>query len=124
MCITHDNQTNQMFPNKCLPINNNIDTTTTTTNETKPPDDKPQDQLTENSMAVLPSSISKLRKRGMFNRTNSGRRNSAGTAAAAEDEETRYHSEVEDNDVDDDDDDTESPPEPLPLYQQRENYFT
>lgn len=79
----------------------------------------------ENSMAVLPSSICKLRKRGMFNRTS--RRNSAGmaasAAAAADDEETRYHSEVEDND-DDDDDDTESPPEPLPLYQQRENYFT
>ncbi|XP_039445396.1 uncharacterized protein LOC120425072 isoform X7 [Culex pipiens pallens] len=87
-------------------------------------DDKPQDQLTENSMAVLPSSICKLRKRGMFNRNS--RRNSAGTsaAAAADDEETRYHSEVEDNDDDDDDDDTESPPEPLPLYQQRENYFT
>ncbi|XP_038104797.1 uncharacterized protein LOC6032089 isoform X5 [Culex quinquefasciatus] len=88
-------------------------------------DDKPQDQITENSMAVLPSSICKLRKRGMFNRTS--RRNSAGmaasAAAAADDEETRYHSEVEDND-DDDDDDTESPPEPLPLYQQRENYFT
>lgn len=33
MCITHDNQTNQMFPNKCLPINNN-NNYNTTTNET------------------------------------------------------------------------------------------
>lgn len=117
---------------KCFPTNACPSTTTlkllqqqqqqqTKPAPTKTIDDKPQDQITENSMAVLPSSISKLRKRGMFNRSNS-RRNSAG--AAADDDEVRYHSEVEDNDLDDDDDDTESPPEPLPLYQQRENYFS
>lgn len=68
-------------------------------------------------MAVLPSSISKLKKtRGLFRSNSGGRKSGSGSN---EDDEN-YRSEVEE----DDEDDTESPPEPLPLYQQRENYFT
>lgn len=65
-------------------------------------------------MAVLPSSISKLKKtRGLF-RTHSRK------SSASNDDDDNYRSDMEDEE----DDDTESPPEPLPLYQQRENYFT
>ncbi|XP_058449352.1 uncharacterized protein LOC131429277 isoform X4 [Malaya genurostris] len=80
-------------------------------------DDKSKDHNTENSMAVLPSSINKLKKtRGMFK--SSGRKPSGSNDDDGEG--TNYRSDMED----DDDDETESPPEPLPLYQQRENYFT
>ncbi|XP_055526430.1 uncharacterized protein LOC129719072 isoform X9 [Wyeomyia smithii] len=79
-------------------------------------DDTSTDQNTENSMAVLPSSISKLKKARGFLR--GGNRRNGDDANEHEDEEANYRSELED------DDDTESPPEPLPLYQQRENYFT
>lgn len=72
---------------------------------------------TEYSMAVLPSSICKLKKArgGGLLRTNS---NGSGRKGGEDDEDDHYRSEMEDSD------NTESPPEPLPLYQQRENYFT
>lgn len=80
-------------------------------------DDLPEEQNTENSMAVLPSSICKLKKArgGGLLRTNS---NGSGRKGGEDDEDEHYRSEMEDSD------NTESPPEPLPLYQQRENYFT
>ncbi|XP_021693872.1 uncharacterized protein LOC5577636 isoform X9 [Aedes aegypti] len=73
--------------------------------------------VAENSMAVLPSSICKLKKArgGGLLRTNS---NGSGRKGGEDDEDEHYRSEMEDSD------NTESPPEPLPLYQQRENYFT
>lgn len=97
--------------------------TTTTKRTNNDSDDIPQDPIAENSMAVLPSSINKLKKRGMF-RSNS-RKNSVSKNDSnnGDDDDINYRSEMEDED-DEDDDDTESPPEPLPLYQQRENYFT
>lgn len=77
-------------------------------------------------MAVLPSSICKLKKArggGGLLRTgsNGSSRSKSGRSNGSEavgDEEENYRSEMEDSD------NTESPPEPLPLYQQRENYFT
>ncbi|XP_062557360.1 uncharacterized protein LOC134222215 isoform X5 [Armigeres subalbatus] len=79
--------------------------------------------VAENSMAVLPSSICKLKKaRGGLMRTGSngsgGRKSSHSSNDQVETEDENYRSELEDSD------NTESPPEPLPLYQQRENYFT
>ncbi|XP_053683471.1 uncharacterized protein LOC128733725 [Sabethes cyaneus] len=109
--ITHNNQTNQIF-STLAQFNTETMYQQQTSAQTKK-DDNPMDQNTENSMAVLPSSISKLKKtRGLLR----GRKTSGSTEQ--EDEDANYRSEVED------DDDTESPPEPLPLYQQRENYFT
>lgn len=80
---------------------------------------------TENSMAVLPSSICKLKKArgggggGLFRTgSNGSRKGNHSNSGDGEDEDDPYRSEMEDSD------NTESPPEPLPLYQQRENYFT
>lgn len=72
---------------------------------------------TENSTAVLPSSICKLKKARLL-RTGSNGSSRKSSHDNEEDEDEHYRSEMEDSD------NTESPPEPLPLYQQRENYFT
>lgn len=64
---------------------------------------------TENSSAVLPSKIK---------RTSSALSAvAASSSKLSHDEKDHYESDLEDYD-------TDSPAEPLPLYQQRENYFT
>uniref|UniRef100_A0A182M799 Pleckstrin homology domain-containing protein n=1 Tax=Anopheles culicifacies TaxID=139723 RepID=A0A182M799_9DIPT len=66
--------------------------------------------VAENSSAVLPSKI-KRKCNAQFGA------NSATASGKANDEKDHYESDLEDYD-------TDSPAEPLPLYQQRENYFT
>lgn len=132
MCITHNLQTNRMFPNNARLLNNNNNIYKTSiqpppnNNNYDDSDDLPQEQNTENSMAVLPSSICKLKKArggvgggGLFRTgSNGSRKGNHSNSGDGEDEDDPYRSEMEDSD------NTESPPEPLPLYQQRENYFT
>ncbi|XP_050072656.1 uncharacterized protein LOC126560744 [Anopheles maculipalpis] len=77
-------------------------------------EDKPasygiNDMRKENSSAVLPSKI-KRKCNAQFGANSS-------SASKTNDEKDHYESDLEDYD-------TDSPAEPLPLYQQRENYFT
>uniref|UniRef100_A0A182WK54 PH domain-containing protein n=1 Tax=Anopheles minimus TaxID=112268 RepID=A0A182WK54_9DIPT len=65
--------------------------------------------VAENSSAVLPSKI-KRKCNAQFGANSSA-------AGKANDDKDHYESDLEDYD-------TDSPAEPLPLYQQRENYFT
>ncbi|XP_049297638.1 uncharacterized protein LOC125771260 isoform X4 [Anopheles funestus] len=65
--------------------------------------------VAENSSAVLPSKI-KRKCNAQFGANSS-------SAGKANDDKDHYESDLEDYD-------TDSPAEPLPLYQQRENYFT
>uniref|UniRef100_A0A182PQ72 Pleckstrin homology domain-containing protein n=1 Tax=Anopheles epiroticus TaxID=199890 RepID=A0A182PQ72_9DIPT len=69
--------------------------------------------VAENSSAVLPSKI----KRKCNNAQQMGANGTSAVGGKPNDDRDHYESDLEDYD-------TDSPAEPLPLYQQRENYFT